>query len=203
MSRLTSLVRRYPVASIAVVGLIAVGGFFLLTADRQPRTGSAVAPPQPAATPLGPVVTPAPPSTPAPAPSPVVAPPPPPAQAAGRADPFAPLVRAQVGGGAPAPGPALPPPPPLPPPLFPGPGAPPGAPGVPPSPAPARLSSGAQLVGVLGDTGKVAIIKIGNEVFIVAQGEMIQDRIRVELVDADAGLVVLIEDGERVELRFG
>jgi transketolase C-terminal domain/subunit len=59
------------------------------------------------------------------------------------------------------------------------------------------------LVGVLGDTGKVAIIKIGNEVFIVAQGEMIQNRIRVDLVDADAGLVVLIEDGERVELRFG
>jgi hypothetical protein len=101
----------------------------------------------------------------------------------------------------------LPPPPPLPPPLFPGPAAPgaPGAPGapVPPTPGVARLSSGAQLIGVLGDTGKVAIIKIGPEVFIVAQGEMIQDRIRVELVDADAGLVVLIEDGERVELRFG
>lgn len=205
MNRLTSLVRRYPFASIAVVVAIAVGGFYLLTAGRQTRTGSAVAPPQPAATPIARVATPAAPATPAPAPTPAAAPPPPPAQAAGRADPFAPLVKAQVGGGAPpAPGPALPPPPPLPPPLFPGPGAP-GAPGapVPPSPGVARLSSGAQLIGVLGDTGKVAIIKIGPEVFIVAQGEMIQDRIRVELVDANAGLVVLIEDGERVELRFG
>ncbi|MBI3975243.1 MAG: hypothetical protein HY334_02525, partial [Armatimonadetes bacterium] len=93
--------------------------------------------------------------------------------------------------------------PPLPPPLFPGPGASPGAaPGQGPAPV-ARLSAGAQLIGVLGDTGRVAIIKIGNDIFIVAQGEMIQNRIRVELVDTLEGLVILIEDGERVELRFG
>jgi len=73
----------------------------------------------------------------------------------------------------------------------------------PPPPPPARLSAGAQLIGVLGDTGRVAIIKIGGQVYIIAQGEMIQNRIRVELVDAKEGLVILIEDGQRVEVRFG
>lgn len=198
MNRLTSLVRRYPVASIAIVVALAVGGFYLLS-GRSPE-------PPPAATvtqgPVATPVTPGPAATPAPAPTSAAVPPQPP-QAAGRADPFNPLVRAQVGGGAPAAPVNLPPPPPLPPPLFPGPGASPGtAPGQGPAPV-VRLSAGAQLIGVLGDTGRVAIIKIGNEIFIVAQGEMIQNRIRVELVDALDGLVILIEDGERVELRFG
>lgn len=203
MNRLTSLVRRYPVASIAVVVAVAGVGFLLLTGRPQPPTGGAVATPAPVASPVrapaspGPAV-----ATPAPLPTAAAAPPPP-AQAAGRADPFSPLVKAQVGGAPPAQPVTLPPPPPLPPPLFPGPGASPAQP-VAPGPAPvARLSTGAQLIGVLGDTGRVAIIKIGTVVFIVAQGETIQDRIRVELVDANAGLVILIEDGERVELRFG
>ncbi len=200
MNRLTSLVRRYPIPSIAVLVAVAGGGFLLLSGGPQPPTGGAVVTPAPVASPVTPAPAPTGAAPPAPVPTPV--PPPPPAQAAGRADPFAPLVRAQAGGGPPAPPVSLPPPPPLPPPLFPGPGASPGAPGAAP-PAVVRLSAGAQLVGVLGDTGKVAIIKIGNEVFIVAQGEMIQNRIRVEVVDANAGLVVLIEDGERVELRFG
>lgn len=204
MNRLTSLVRRYPIASVAVVVAVAALGVWQLTDESPSQTGGAVVTPAPVASPgtpspsaTGPAV-----ATPAPAPTPAAAPPPPP-QAAGRADPFAPLIRAQVGGAPPPPS-TLPPPPPLPPPLFPGPGASPGAPGAAPSPAPVvRLSAGAQLIGVLGDTGRVAIIKIGNEVFIVAQGELIQNKIRVELVDANAGLVVLIEDGERVELRFG
>jgi len=72
-----------------------------------------------------------------------------------------------------------------------------------PPPPPTRLSAGAQLIGVLGDTGRVAILKIGGQVYIVAQGETIQNRIRVELVDAKEGLVILIEDGQRVEVRFG
>ncbi len=97
---------------------------------------------------------------------------------------------------------SLPPPAPLPPPLFPGPGAAP-SPAPPPPPPLARLSTGAQLVGVLGDTGRVAIIKLGGQVYIVAQGETIQDKIRVELVDAKEGLVILIEDGQRFEVRFG
>lgn len=205
MNRLTSLVRRYPVASIAVVVAVAGVGFLLLTGRPQPPTGGAVVTPAPVASPVVPApVSPGPPvATPAPVPTAAAAAPPSPAQAAGRADPFSPLVKAQVGGAPPAQPVTLPPPPPLPPPLFPGPGASPGQPGA-PGPAPvARLSSGAQLIGVLGDTGRVAIIKIGNEVFIVAQGETIQARIRVELVDANAGLVILIEDGERVELRFG
>jgi hypothetical protein len=66
-----------------------------------------------------------------------------------------------------------------------------------------RLAAGAQLIGVLGDTGRVAIIKIGGQVYVVAPGETIQDKIRVELVDAKEGLVILIEDGQRFEVRFG
>src|SRR3972149_3040269 len=103
-------------------------------------------------------------------------------------------------GAAPAPAAAAPP---LPPPLFPGPGGPVPVGTPPPPPPPARLSAGAQLIGVLGDTGRVAIIKIGGQVYIIAQGEMIQNRIRVELMDAKEGLVILIEDGQRVEVRFG
>jgi hypothetical protein len=64
------------------------------------------------------------------------------------------------------------------------------------------MATTAQLVGVLGNTGRVAIIRLGGKVYIVAQGEMIEERIRVELVDAKEGLVVLIENGQRFEVRF-
>lgn len=199
MNRLLALVRRYPIASAAaVVGIIAIVYLF---AAQGPAPAPPAAQPSPAAPAASPAPAPPQAAPPAPAsPAPAVASPPPAPQAAGRADPFVPLVRARVG---PAPGPqpvTLPPPAPLPPPLFPGPEASPGVP--PPPPPPVRLSASAQLIGVLGDTGRVAIIRIGGQVYVVAQGEMIQDKIRVELVDATAGVVVLIEDGQRFEVRF-
>jgi len=200
MNRFTALIRRYPIASVGLLVAI-VAGVILL----RPKTPTAVVqPPPPAASPAIPVPAGTPQVAPSPAatPAPAAASPPPP-QAAGRADPFVPLVTARAG---PAPGPqpvSLPPPAPLPPPLFPGPGGPVPVGTPPPPPPPARLSAGAQLIGVLGDTGRVAIIKIGGQVYIIAQGEMIQNRIRVELVDAKEGLVILIEDGQRVEVRFG
>jgi hypothetical protein len=200
MNQLTSLVRRYPIATAALVIAI-IAGVFLLRPQRPPSARQP-APPQLAASPAPqpePQVSPAPQAAPAPAP----ASPPPPPQAAGRSDPFVPLVSARAG---PAPGPrpvSLPPPAPLPPPLFPSPGGPAPAP-APATPAPPpRLSAGAQLVGVLGDTGRVAILRLNGQIYIVAQGEMIQDRVRVELVDANDGLVILIEDGQRFEVRFG
>src|SRR3989304_1375384 len=126
-------------------------------------------------------------------PTAVVQPPPPAAS---------PAIPAPEGTPPAAPRPAGPPAPAAPaPPLWPGRGG--RAPGGTPPPPPTRLSAGAQLIGVLGDTGRVAILKIGGQVYIVAQGETIQNRIRVELVDAKEGLVILIEDGQRVEVRFG
>src|SRR3990170_1505826 len=128
-------------------------------------------------------------------PTAVVQPPPPAASPAIPAPAGTPQV-APSPAATPAPAAASPPPPP-----FPGPGGP--VPVGTPPPPPTRLSAGAQLIGVLGDTGRVAILKIGGQVYIVAQGETIQNRIRVELVDAKEGLVILIEDGQRVEVRFG
>src|SRR3972149_4743699 len=133
-------------------------------------------------------------------PTAVVQPPPPAASPATPAPAGTPQV-APSPVATPAPAARSSPPPPPPPPLFPGPGGP--VPVGPPPPPPAPLSAGAQLIGVLGDTGRVAILKIGGQVYVVAQGEMIQNRIRVELVDAKEGLVILMEDGQRVEVRFG
>ncbi len=207
MNRLLALVRRYPIASVALVIAIGAVSYLALT-GRSPSPGAGVAPtpqvtrvtPAPTSPPVA-AVTPTPPAPASPAPSPAAP------QAAGRADPFTPLVKARVGG---APGlrpGALPPPPPLPPPLFPGPETSPAAPPTPVTtpapPPPPRVSEGAQLIGVLGDTGRVAILRVGGQIYIVAQGETIQDKIRVELVDANEGLVVLIEDGQRFEVRFG
>src|SRR3989304_3182180 len=87
-------------------------------------------------------------------PTAVVQPPPPAAS---------PAIPAPAGTPQVAPSPAATPPPP-PPPLFPGPGGP--VPVGTPPPPPTRLSAGAQLIGVLGDTGRVAILKIGGQVYI-------------------------------------
>lgn len=191
MNRLLTLARRYPVAAIAL-GILVVVFVWFLSSRPAPTIVTPVptSEPTPAATP-GPVI-----ASPQPGPTPVVVPPPPP-QAAGRADPFVPLVRSQAA----RPAPVSLPPPPLPPPLFPG-GPGPGAPGGPTPPSPVAMATTAQLVGVLGDTGRVAIIRLGGKVYVVAQGEMIEERIRVELVDAKEGLVVLIENGQRFEVRF-
>lgn len=194
MNRLLTLARRYPFAAVALgIAVVVLVWQFLLN---RPESATVVTPvptftPTPAATP-GPVI-----ASPQPVPTPVVVPPPPPPQAAGRANPFVPLVRSGAARPAPV---SLPPPAPLPPPLFPG-GPGPGVPGGTP-PSPVAMATTAQLVGVLGDTGRVAIIRLGGKVYIVAQGEMIEERIRVELVDAKEGLVVLIENGQRFEVRF-
>lgn len=192
MNRLLTLARRYPFAAVALgIAVVVLVWLFLSNRATTVVTPVPTSEPTPAATP-GPVI-----AAPQPVPTPVVIPPPPPPQAAGRADPFVPLVRSQAA----RPGPvSLPPPAPLPPPLFPG-GPGPGVPGGTP-PSPVAMATTAQLVGVLGDTGRVAIIRLGGKVYIVAQGEMIEERIRVELVDAKEGLVVLIENGQRFEVRF-
>ncbi|MDR7428155.1 MAG: hypothetical protein QN152_04830 [Armatimonadota bacterium] len=214
MDRLVTLVRRYPVASLAV--LVAVVAGVLLFRPSRPSAPRGVVQPRPALSPA-PAVSPVPaPRMPAAevSPAPAATPAPPPPQAAGRPDPFVPLVTAQVARAPAAPRPvSLPPPAPLPPPLFPGPPtpvapapaapAPAPAPEVTPPPPPPRMAEAAELIGVLGDSGRVAIIRIAGQVYIVAQGEMIQNTIRVELVDAREGLVVLVEDGQRFEVRFG
>lgn len=122
---------------------------------------------------------------------------------AGRPDPFAPLV-GQGSGAAVAAGVPVPPPAPLPPPLFPGqaPGAPP-PPETTPAPPPPKEASQAEVVGILGDSGGVAILRIGGKTYIVAPGDIILGKIKVVVVDAAQGLVVLEEDGERFERRMG
>ncbi len=122
---------------------------------------------------------------------------------AGRPDPFAPLVRSEGPGAQPA-GVPVPPPAPLPPPLFPGqpqPGQPVPAPAA--TPAPPKDASTAELVGIIGDSGGTAIVKLGGKTYIVGQGDLILNKIRVTVVDVTKGLVILEEDGERFELKLG
>ncbi|MBI3998689.1 MAG: hypothetical protein HY355_06610 [Armatimonadetes bacterium] len=118
---------------------------------------------------------------------------------AGRPDPFAPLISA-VGPGQPSGVPA-PPPAPLPPPLFPGQQPQPGEPPAPPPPP--KEASAAELVGILGDAGGVAIIKLGGQTFIVSRGDVIKEKIRVMVIDVTKRLVILEEAGEQFELKMG
>jgi hypothetical protein len=98
----------------------------------------------------------------------------------------------------------VPPPAPLPPPLFPGQPGQPGQPGAPPSPAPPpKEASTAQLVGILGDTSSVAIIRLGNQTYIVGPGDLLLNKIKVTTIDFTKGLVILEEEGERFELKMG
>ncbi len=200
MPRVIEYLRAHPIIVIALaVGV--VGGLVLaLTAPPPPPTPVVTpAPPVAVATPAAPQATP-PAPTPAPAPTPtprVVAAP----VDAGRADPFAPLVRAETGAAAERPGP-LPPPAPLPPPLFPG--QMPQQPVVTPSPTPPpKEASTAELVGILGDGVGAAIIKLGDKTYIVSRGDVILDKIRVTVVDIAKRLVILEQDGERFELKMG
>ncbi len=59
------------------------------------------------------------------------------------------------------------------------------------------------LVGIVGDTGAVAIIRLGNETFIVSLGDVIKNKIKVSVIDVGKSLVILEEEGERFELRMG
>jgi hypothetical protein len=207
MRKAIDYLRTHPVIAVAIVVGIVGALYLVLTTPRAsaPRAVAPVAPvaaPPPAtvAPPAGPPAPAAPPSPGAPAPVAAPSPRAPGAVEAGRPDPFSPIV--QTGpGGAPAP---VPPPAPLPPPLFPGQPGQPGQPAAPPSPEPPpKEASTAQLVGILGDTSSVAIIRLGNETYIVSPGDLLRNKIKVTAIDFNRGLVVLEEEGERFELKMG
>jgi len=190
----------------AILALFLIAGAYFLgrpgpqepVASTASAPGSQPAAPAPQASPVAPGSTPAPGTAPAPAASPT-----PRATGgavdAGRPDPFAPLVRPVAPGSERPGGVPVPPPAPLPPPLFPG-----QQPGQPaPPPPPVREGRAAQLMGFVGDGGSAAVIKLGNETFIVSPGELIKSKIRVTVIDVMKRLVILEEEGERFELKMG
>lgn len=221
MRKAVEYLRSHPIIAIAIVVLIAGVIVILATSPKPPRVAEQPLPSAPA-TPSGPQGTPGAQATPgAPtAPGAVVTPEVPRATPtprpsptgrraaaivdAGRPDPFAPLVRSESGVSSGQSGVPVPPPAPLPPPLFPGQ---PGQPGQPqpaePTPAPPKDASTAELVGIIGDSGGTAIIRLGGKTYIVGLGDLINNKIRVTVVDATKGLVILEEDGERFELKLG
>jgi hypothetical protein len=223
MRKAVEYLRSHPIIAIAIAVLIVGVVAILVTTPRPARVGERPLLPAPvpgttpgpqgtpgsqgtpgAPTSPGAVTTPAPRATPTPRPSPTartVAVP----VDAGRPDPFVPLVRSESGAAAGPSGVPVPPPAPLPPPLFPGQPQP-GQPGQPQPPAPTpapKESSSAELVGIIGDSGGTAIIRLGGKTYIVNQGDLINSKIRVAVVDATKGLVILEEEGERFELKLG
>jgi hypothetical protein len=87
--------------------------------------------------------------------------------------------------------------------LSPVPGAP-GAPAAPPPPPPPpKVASSASVLGILTDSPGVAVIKVEDKTYIVSPGDVILNKIKVQVVDFAKGLVVLEEDGERFELKMG
>jgi hypothetical protein len=206
MRKAIEYLRTHPVIAGAIV-IGVVGGLFLVLTAPQPSAPPPASAPAPEPTPgvmASPGPAPGAPPAPAGAPPPSAEPSPraPAAVQAGRPDPFSPLVRTGPGGGAlPAP---VPPPAPLPPPLFPGQPGQPAQPGLPPAPAPPpKDASTAQLVGILSDSSSVAIIRLGNQTYIVSPGDVLMDKIKVTTIDFARGLVILEEDGERFELKMG
>lgn len=213
MRKALTYFRSHPIMTMVIaVGIVGIG-YLLLAGQQQPPAPTV----QPAPTPVAPVApaSPGPVTAPGPiqppgAPAPAATPSPAAGVAvpagAGRPDPFEPLVRDQATG--PQPGRAvIPPPAPLPPPIFPGQVAP-LAPGATPTPTatptpPPKEASTAELIGILGDGGGVAIVKIKGKTYIVNRGDIILNKIRVSVVDAIRRLVILEEDGERFELRLG
>lgn len=199
MRKAIDYLRAHPIIAAAVALALVVVVWLIATTPRATQTQTQQPLPMPVASPAAvpPVVPqpPAPEASPTPAPR-VVAP----AVDAGRPDPFAPLVVAASGErsatGAPAPPPA-----PLPPPLFPG--QEPGQPGAPPpAPPPPKEASTAELVGLLGDAGGVAIIKISGKFYIVGRGDVILNKIKVQLIDINKRVVILEEAGEQFELKW-
>jgi hypothetical protein len=213
MRKATEYLRTHPVIAVAI--LAGIIGVLLLLPRSEPQAvvtpAPSVSPPSPAGPAPGPQASPGGPppavssspgtagptgATPAPSPAPRAAA----APDAGRPDPFAPLVTQSTGGGGPS-APA-PPPAPLPPPLFPG--QQPGQPAAQPTPAPPpKDASTAELVGILSDSGGVAIVRLGGKTFIVSPGDVILNKIKVAAVDFAKGLVILEEEGERFELKMG
>jgi hypothetical protein len=192
MRKAIAYLRTHPIVALGIVVLI--GAAYYYTRSPAPEPAATTPPPgAPQAQPAAPAA-PAPAASPAPSPTPRATGG---AADAGRPDPFAPLVRPAAPGS--GPGLPVPPPAPLPPPLFPG-----QQPGQPaPPPPPVRESRSAQLMGLVGDTGSAAVIKLGTETFIVSPGDLIRNKIRVTVIDANKGLVILEEEGERFELKMG
>jgi hypothetical protein len=197
MRKVVDYLRAHPAIAVA----IAVGIIGVLVLWPRP-TPVATPPPAPA-----PVVSPPSPQAAAPAPEPEAAPVP---QAtptprpavgavdAGRPDPFQPLV-VQAGAGQPTV--PVPAPAPLPPPLFPGQ---PGQAGEAEAPAPPpKEASRAEVIGVMGDNGGVAVIRLEGQTYVVSRGDLIMGKIRVATIDASRGTVVLEQEGEQFELTLG
>jgi hypothetical protein len=55
----------------------------------------------------------------------------------------------------------------------------------------------------LTDSPGVAVVRVGDKTYIVSPGDVILNKIKVQVVDFAKGLVVLEEDGERFELKMG
>lgn len=201
MTRLRDFVRRYPIASIAVI--VAVVVLLGLAAYRTMLGASAAAPPPQAATSPSPEATPAPATTP-PAASAVTPPPavsavtptksavtPTSPPGAGRPNPFQPLISPQApsapaGGGAP-----LPPVPPL-------------APGLPAAPASATPPVPAAppapeftLVGFLWGDRALAVLQDSQGSYIVAPGDIVRPGVRVVAIDVRREVVELDQHGTK------
>lgn len=211
MERVREFLKKNPLAGWAiVVGIVALAGYLVAgqlfggsTRARAPVQATAPAP-SVATAPTRPGPAPTPTASPAPAaPLPQVpAPANVPSGPTGRADPFIPLVKPQVGGSSVPP--PLPPGGALPPPPFPVPPPPPG-PGLPPPPLPGEPgtpSVGIAVTGIMGNSHAVAIVNIGGRTEIVAEGETVGDW-KVLNIDAVRRMVTFLRDGKRVEVRMG
>lgn len=207
MRKAIAYLRANPIMAGALAILIVAIVYFVLTSPRAPQstvstTPGAAPPPQPSMSPAMPASQ-APPGGQAAAPQ--ATPTPGPRAAApsnaGRPDPFMPVVRGAGPGPRPGAVPA-PPPAPLPPPLFPGPQQPQATPAASPPPPPKEAST-AVLVGIVGDNGSVAIIRLGRETFIVSLGDVIKDKIKITTIDVAKSMVIIEQEGERFELRMG
>jgi len=115
------------------------------------------------------------------------------ALAAGRPDPFVPLVgnaaRPAAGGGLP-----LPPVPPL----LPG-GTPPGGGGVNTAPAPPAVPA-LRVTGILRNASALAIIEDAQGAHIVGAGDLVGPGVRVVAIDAGRGVVELNAQGTNLEV---
>lgn len=198
MQRIRALIKKYPLAALVI---LLGGGFLVYTSmtGKEPKRAPTTITSTPVPGAPAPSISAPPPPIPVPGAAPTTRGEKPPIVAdpnAGRPDPFIPLVKPQSAN--------APPPPrgfpaPVPPPLFPG-QVPPGA-----QPLPGgRLSDATRVVGLISGTRfGIAIVTLSGRSYVVARGEMIEKKIRVAEINAKQGLVILIEDGQRFELRTG
>jgi hypothetical protein len=178
MRKAIDYLRAHPIVAAAVAIALVVVVWLIATTPRSSPTQTQQTLPAPMASPAAapPAVAPppAPEASPAPTPRVVAA-----AVDAGRPDPFAPLVVAASGERSET-----------------------GAPAPPPAPPPPKEASTAELIGLLGDAGGVAILKISGRVYIVGRGDVILNKIKVQMVDVNKRVVILEEEGEKFELKW-